>query len=58
MAAKKIPRDAKLRCGEPSGCATGEPGCTSRGTSSAVQKRAWVSIERVVIPPKGSVIQT
>ena len=53
-----------LECIEPSGCATGEPECTSRGNEgmnislSMVQMRAWVSIERVVSPPEGSVRQT
>ena len=53
-----------LECIEPTGCATGEPGCTSRGNEgmnislSTVQMGMWVSIERVVSPPEGSVRQT
>ena len=58
-----MPAALALGCIEPSGCATGEPGCTSRGNEgmsislSMVQMGAWVSIERVVSPPEGSVRQ-
>ena len=49
-----MPAALALGCIEPSGCATGEPGCTSRGKEgmdvslSTMQMEAWVSIERVV----------